>query len=87
MPGVTAIGSIRGGDGAIFDNGKTTLITVTGAEPQTSKVIDLNWQDGSPTTIDDLGANGAVVSKGYAKDHNLTVGSPIVRRDADRAGA
>ena len=78
VPGVTAIASIRGGDGAILDNGKTTLITVTGAEPQTSKVIDLNWQDGSPTTIDDLGANGAVVSKAYAKDHNLTVGSPIV---------
>jgi len=78
VPGVTAIASVRGGDGAILDNGHTTLITVTGAEPQTSKVIDLDWQDGSPTTIDDLGANGAVVSKAYAKDHDLTVGSPIV---------
>ncbi len=66
------------GDGAVLDNGHTTLITVTGAEPQTSKVIALNWQDGSPTTIDHLGANGAVVSKAYAKDHDLTVGSPIV---------
>jgi putative ABC transport system permease protein len=78
VPGVTAIASVRGGDGAVLDNGHTTLITVTGAEPQTSKVIDLDWQDGSPTTIDHLGANGAVVSKAYAKDHDLTVGSPIV---------
>jgi putative ABC transport system permease protein len=78
VAGVTAIASVRGGDGAILDNGQTTLITVTGAEPQTSKVIDLNWQHGSPTTIDNLGANGAVVSKAYAKDHDLSVGSPIV---------
>jgi ABC-type antimicrobial peptide transport system permease subunit len=78
VPGVTAIASVRGGDGAVLDNGHTTLISVTGAEPQTSKVIDLDWQDGSRTTIDHLGANGAVVSKAYAKDHDLTVGSPIV---------
>jgi putative ABC transport system permease protein len=78
VPGVTAIASVRGGDGAVLDNGHTTLISVTGADPQTSKVIALDWQDGSPTTIDHLGANGAVVSKAYAKDHDLTVGSPIV---------
>jgi len=40
--------------------------------------IKLDWQKGSPTTIDNLGAKGAVVSKAYAKDHNLKVGSPIV---------
>jgi putative ABC transport system permease protein len=78
VPGVAAIASVRGGDGAVLENGHTTLITVTGAEPQTSKVIALDWQDGSPSTIDHLGANGAVVSKAYAKDHELTVGSPIV---------
>jgi len=78
VPGVTAIASVRGGDGAVLDKGKTTLITVTGAEPETSKVIKLDWQKGSPTTIDNLGAKGAVVSKAYAKDHNLKVGSPIV---------
>ena len=52
-------------------------IQVTGAEPQTSEVISLEWQTGTPSTIDTLGANGAVVSKDYAKDHDLTVGSPI----------
>jgi putative ABC transport system permease protein len=78
VPGIVAIASVRSGDGAVLKNGHTTLISVTGAEPQTSKVIDLDWQNGSPTTIDNLGANGAVVSKAYAKDHHLTVGSPIV---------
>jgi ABC-type antimicrobial peptide transport system permease subunit len=78
VSGVEAIASVRGGDGAVLRNGHTTVIQVTGAEPDTSKVVDLKWQAGSPSTIDDLGANGAVVSKAYAEDHNLTVGSPIV---------
>jgi ABC-type antimicrobial peptide transport system permease subunit len=78
VPGVAAIASLRGGDGVVLRNGKQSdAITVTGAEPQTSQVIDINWKDGSPSTIDNLGANGAVVSKAYAKDHDLQVGSPL----------
>ena len=77
VPGVTAIASVRGGDGAVLTGGGEKVIQVTGTESQTSKVIDINWQDGSPSTIDHLGANGAVVSKAYAKDHHLSVGSPI----------
>jgi putative ABC transport system permease protein len=77
-PGVETIASVRGGDGLIvLTPGKGSTIQVTGVEPGISKVISLDWQDGSPTTIDNLGANGAVVSKAYAKDHNLKVGSPI----------
>jgi putative ABC transport system permease protein len=78
VPGVVAVASVRGGDGAVLRNGHTSVIQVTGAEPQTSKVIALNWQYGATTTIDDLGPNGAVISKAYAKDHDLTIGSPIV---------
>jgi putative ABC transport system permease protein len=78
VPGVEAIASVRGGDGVIIRGGRqTSVIQVTGVEPETSKVIDLKWKVGSPSTIDHLGANGAVVSKAYAKDHGLSVGSPI----------
>ena len=77
-PGVETIASVRGGDGlVVLTPGKGSTIQVTGVEPGISKVISLDWQDGSPTTIDNLGADGAVVSKAYAKDHNLKVGSPI----------
>ena len=78
VPGVVAIASVRGGDGAVLRNGHVSVIQVTGVEPQTSKVIALKWQAGSPTIVDHLGANGAVVSKAYAQDHGLTLGSPIV---------
>ena len=77
-PGVETIASVRGGDGlVVLTPGKGSTIQVTGVEPGISKVISLDWQHGSPATIDNLGADGAVVSKAYAKDHNLKVGSPI----------
>ena len=78
VPGVEAIASVRAGDGAIPGAaGHVKVVNVTGVEPDTSKVISLVWQDGTSSTIDNLGANGAVVSKAWAKDHHLTVGSQI----------
>jgi putative ABC transport system permease protein len=77
-PGVVAISSVRGGDGLVFPGSpRSKVVNVTGVDADTSKVITLKWQAGSPSTIDHLGANGAVVSKAYAKDHGLAVGSAI----------
>ncbi len=72
-PGVEAIASVRAGDGLAF--GK--VIQVTGVEPQTPEVMTLDWTKGSQAVLGSLGANGAIVSKNYAKDHHLTIGSPI----------
>jgi putative ABC transport system permease protein len=78
VPGVETVASVRGGDGYVFPGTKhASVIQVTGVEPGASKVITLNWQNGSQATMDQLGANGAIVSKAYAKDHGLSVGSPI----------
>ncbi len=78
-PGVETIASVRAGDGYVVQGpGHGSTAQVTGVEPQISDVISLKWLNGTPpTTIDNLGADGAVVSKAYAKDHNLHVGSPI----------
>src|SRR5262245_63299976 len=76
VPGVEDIASVRGGDGQVFPGTpRAKVIQVTGTEPGTSNVIDLKWKVGQPSTIDSLGATGAVVSKNYAKDHLLHVGS------------
>ncbi len=40
-------------------------------------MLKLNWQDGTNTDLDTLGMTGAILTKGYAKNHDLTVGSPI----------
>ena len=56
---------------------------ITAVEPNVSKVIDLKWKEGSPATPAQLGRSGAFVAKAYAKDHDLTVGSPIDLKTPD----
>jgi putative ABC transport system permease protein len=73
VPGVEVVSGVRAGEAEAF--GKR--IGVTAVEPNVSSVIDLKWKEGSTETPAQLGHNGAFVAKGYAKDHKLTVGSPI----------
>ena len=72
-PGVRAIANVRGGDAQVF--GKT--IQATGLNPQAVGIFNLDWVEGSDAVIAGLGAHGAMVDKGYAKSHNLKVGSPL----------
>jgi putative ABC transport system permease protein len=73
VSGVLVVSGVRAGPAKAF--GKR--INITGVEPNVSKVIDLKWKEGSPATPAQLGLDGAFVAKSYAKDHKLTVGSPI----------
>jgi putative ABC transport system permease protein len=73
VPGVITVSGVRAGDGKAF--GKR--IAVTGVSGDIAKVIVVKWQDGSQATPGQLGENGAFVAKSYAKDHNLSVGSPL----------
>jgi putative ABC transport system permease protein len=72
-PGVTAIGAVRTGDTKVFDSESFT----TAVTPDTSKVITLDWTQGSQNVISTLGENGAFVDNDFAKDHDLTVGSKV----------
>ena len=69
----TLVAGVRAGDGRVA--GKS--LQVAGVDPGISKVLKLNWQDGTNTDLDTLGMTGAILTKGYAKNHDLTVGSPI----------
>jgi putative ABC transport system permease protein len=72
-PGVSVVAGVRGANGRAF--GKQ--IQVTAVEPGISKVIKMDWTKGSNATMEQLGADGAIVSKDYAKDHHLDIGSPL----------
>jgi putative ABC transport system permease protein len=72
-PGVTAVSPLRGGDARVF--GKN--IQVTGVEPNLARTVRIDWFRGTRNVPAQLGRNGAFVDKDYAKDHHLTVGSPI----------
>jgi putative ABC transport system permease protein len=79
VPGVLVVSGVRAGEGQAFGS----RIQITGVEPNVSKVIDLKWTEGSAATPAQLGQDGAFVAKSYAKDNNLTVGSPIDLKTPD----
>jgi putative ABC transport system permease protein len=73
IPGVTAVMNVRGGEVRAFGH----TINATGVNPAAQKLIELKWKDGSQSVLAQLGADGALIDNGYAKDHHLTVGSPV----------
>jgi putative ABC transport system permease protein len=72
-PNNTAVVGVRAGEGRIF--GSTDFLT--GVDPGASKVFRLDWTEGSPQTMETLGDKGAFTDEDFAKDHDLSVGSPV----------
>ncbi|TMJ93640.1 MAG: ABC transporter permease [Actinobacteria bacterium] len=72
-PGVLVDSSVRIGDGRAFGD----HIGVTAVDSQVGSVIKIVWKQGSPSTPGQLGQDGAFVSDKYAKDHHLSLGSPV----------
>ncbi len=74
VAGVDVVSSVRAAQGRAL--GKR--ITVTGVQPNVTRVISVSWPVGGPSTPALLGRDGAFVSKDYASAHHLVRGSPIV---------
>jgi putative ABC transport system permease protein len=72
-PGVTVVSGVRAGSARIFGS----VENLTGADPQLTKVIHLDWKEGSNAVPAELGKTGAFVDDKYAKKHDLHVGSPL----------
>jgi putative ABC transport system permease protein len=72
-PGVLAVGNVRVGQTLAF--GKK--INTTAVNPASGQMFNLDWKQGSAAVFRTLGADGAFVSKGYAKSHHLRIGSPV----------
>jgi putative ABC transport system permease protein len=73
VPGVSVVSGVRAGQGRAFGG----EINVSGVSPDISEVIKVKWQHGSQAVPSELGESGAFVSKEYAKELHLHVGSPI----------
>jgi putative ABC transport system permease protein len=69
--GVASIASVRAGDMQVFGN--TRILTAV--DPTIGNVINLDWTNGSQAVLRSLGAEGAFVDDGFAKNHHLSVGS------------
>jgi len=74
VPGVETVAAVRSGNGRAFSE----KIAVTGVPGDISKVVTVKWQHGSPAVPAQLGENGSFISKEYAEEHNLHIGSPVV---------
>jgi putative ABC transport system permease protein len=73
QPGVEAVASVRADQGRAY--GKTLFVTAS--DPEMKTVLKLDWTVGSQAALGQLGADGAVVPKSFAKKHRLGVGSPV----------
>jgi putative ABC transport system permease protein len=69
--GLESIASVRAGETSVFGN--TRLLTAV--EPTIGTVINLDWKQGSQSVLAELGADGAFVDDGFAKNHDLSTGS------------
>jgi putative ABC transport system permease protein len=73
-PGVQAIANVRGGDAEIFNG----VHQATAVGPGGAQIFNMTWlHGGSNAVFTKLGAHGAFVDKGFAKKHNLTIGSAL----------
>jgi putative ABC transport system permease protein len=73
VPGVEAVANVRTGDARAF--GKNFFATAV--NPSGGSMFQLKWKEGSQAVFSRLGADGAFIDDGYAKKHNLHLGSPI----------
>jgi putative ABC transport system permease protein len=72
-PGVEVVSSIRAGEGRL----DSESVRVNGVDPKLSSVIALEWYRGSPTLPARLGEDGGFISRDFADEHDLAVGSPL----------
>lgn len=73
VPGVEAFSSVRMGFALVY--GKSAMASALDGQP--SQVFRLKWKAGSESTLDSLGATGAIVSDAFAKSHHLKVASAL----------
>ena len=71
--GVELVADVRAGEALAF--GKSFFLTAV--NPDAATVFNLDWVEGSPQVLADLGEDGAFVDNDYAEDHALEVGSEI----------
>jgi putative ABC transport system permease protein len=72
--GVQAVANVRGGDALVFGQ----VHQATAVNPGGAQIFRVKWLNGGTNqVISRLGAHGAFVDNGFAKDHNLTIGSPV----------
>jgi len=72
VPGVKLVATIRATEAELLGQGSKTKITAP--TPDIGDAVNVEWKQGGPATLRNLGDGEAVVSDSFASDHNLEVG-------------
>src|SRR4051794_11900833 len=56
--------------------------SIDGIDANAAKLLHFQWKEGSDAALAQLGANGTIVTKKYAEDHKLHVGSTFAAQTA-----
>jgi putative ABC transport system permease protein len=76
VPGVASVTPIAFTVGRL--RGSSSNSTITAVEPATfEQVYRIEWKQGSNSTLQSLGSDGVIVTKGYAESKHLKVGQTI----------
>ena len=72
-PGVTDVSAVRHDEAKAFGQS----VSVEGIPPSYAASVKQRYSRGSDAVIPGLGSSGAIVTKGFAEDHRLRVGSGL----------
>jgi putative ABC transport system permease protein len=72
VPGVELVATIRSAEAKLLDQGAKAKVTAP--TPDIGRAVDVEWKQGGPATLRELRDGEAVVSDGFASDHDLEVG-------------
>ena len=78
-PGVTEVSAVRHDEAKAFGGG----VSVDGIAPSFAANVKQRYSRGSDAVIPRLGRSGAIVTKGFADDHRLRVGSGLTLTTSD----
>ena len=72
VPGVKSVATIRSTEAKLLEQGSKTRVSAP--TPDIGEAVTVEWKQGGPATLRNLGDGEAVVSEGFASDHGLEVG-------------
>ncbi|MDQ3849430.1 MAG: ABC transporter permease, partial [Actinomycetota bacterium] len=73
VPGVRAVSGVRTGQAKIAGED----VAVTAVDANAARTIDIRWHEGTDAVPAQLGRSGAFLTRDWAEDHRLDVGSPL----------
>jgi putative ABC transport system permease protein len=75
VPGVQAVATLRGAEAKVVEGGRPGAKTkVNAPSPDIGEAVTVEWKQGGPSVLRNLGDGEAVVSDDFAGSHGLEVG-------------